>query len=223
MKEEKISVENDGVDELVKVLWDYHHLHHITEKSDLIFCLGSNDVRVAERAAELYLQGFAPKILFSGGIGRLTEEWTGAEADVFAKVAISMGVPSQDILIENTATNTGENISRGYALLKERGLNPQKIILVQKPYMERRAYATFMKQWPGEKVTIMTTSPQIPLEEYALDATFREKFINAIVGDTERIELYAKKGFQIPREMPSEVLAAYKKLIALGYNKQVVG
>ena len=44
-----------------------------------------------------------------------------------------------------------------------------------------------------------------------------------MVGDTERIELYAKKGFQIPQEMPSEVLAAYKKLIALGYNKQVVG
>lgn len=223
MMGQKASGAEEEVDDLVKTLWDYHHLNQTLKKADLIFCLGSNDVRVAERATELYLQGLAPKILFSGSIGRLTEEWTEAEADVFAKVAISMGVPSQDILIENTATNTGENISRGYALLKERGLNPQKIILVQKPYMERRAYATFMKQWPGEKVTIMATSPQIPLEEYALDATFREKFINAIVGDTERIELYAKKGFQIPQEMPSEVLAAYKKLIALGYNKQVVG
>lgn len=44
---------------LAKQLWDYHHVNHVIEKSDCILVLGSHDTRVADRGAELYLQGFA--------------------------------------------------------------------------------------------------------------------------------------------------------------------
>lgn len=215
-----------NIDKLVKILWDYHHLNHTLKPADLIFGLGSHDIRVAERAAELYLGKYAPKVIFSGGFGRLTEgDWDKAEADTFAEVAIRMGVPPEDVLIENRATNTGENISLGYETLKAHHIFPKKIILVQKPYMERRTYATFMKQWPGEAVEIveiMVTSPQIPLEEYSTDPIFREKFINAMVGDTQRIKLYEERGFQIPQEMPDDVWSAYEELVRLGYDKQLM-
>ena len=96
---------------LAKKLWDYHHLNHSLQKSDCILVLGSHDTRVADRAAELYLQGWAPLLVFSGGLGRLTEGmWTEPEADLFAKIAVNKGVPAEDILIENRSTNTGENI-----------------------------------------------------------------------------------------------------------------
>ena len=50
--------------------------------------------------------------------------------------------------MENKATNTGENIANSRALLAANGITPASLIVVQKPFMERRSYATFMKQWP---------------------------------------------------------------------------
>ena len=71
-----------------------------------------------------------------------------------------MGVPRANILIENQSTNTGENVRLTRQLLAERGLDPESFILVQKPYMERRSFATFRKVWPEKRVTV--TSPQVP-------------------------------------------------------------
>src|SRR4249919_2833642 len=76
---------NSEVLHLGKILWDYHHVNHIVQQSDCILALGSHDLRVADRAAELYLQGYAPMLIFSGGLGNLTREmWTRSEADLFA-------------------------------------------------------------------------------------------------------------------------------------------
>ena len=179
-----------------KILWDYHHLHHKIEKADCILALGSHDLRVAERAAELYLQEWAPVLIFSGGLGNLTQEiWTESEADQFAKIAVAKGVPVSSILIENKSTNTGENILFTRRLLKERNIDPQSFILVQKPYMERRSLATFKKHWPDKKLIV--TSPQFSFEEYATEEIPLEKVIHIMVGDLQRIKLYPAKGFQI--------------------------
>src|SRR5688500_19949159 len=103
-----------------KKVWDYHLMKHTLAPADCILTLGSHDTRVAERAAELYLQGWAPLLIFSGGLGRLTQDmWTDTEADRFARIAITMGVPQNAILIENQSTNTGENITFTQQLLKE--------------------------------------------------------------------------------------------------------
>jgi hypothetical protein len=59
---------------LAKKLWDYHHMHPSLEKADCILVLGSHDLRVAERAAQLYFEGWAPMITFSGGLGNFTKE-----------------------------------------------------------------------------------------------------------------------------------------------------
>src|SRR6476661_5100384 len=133
---------SDKVVMLAKKLWDYHHMNDTMVKSDCILALGSHDTRVADRAAELYLEGWAPLLIFAGGLGRLTEGmWTESEADLFARIAVEKGVPEEAILIENRSTNTGENIQLVQQLLKAKGLNPQTFIVVQKPYMERRSYA----------------------------------------------------------------------------------
>src|SRR5258705_5483030 len=138
---------------LAKKLWEYHHMNHALEKTDCILVLGSHDLRVAERAAQLYFEGWAPIIIFSGGLGNLTKEmWTETEADQFAEIAINMGVPKEAILIENKSTNTGENILFTQRLLARRNLYPQSFIVVQKPYMERRSYATFKKYWADKKL-----------------------------------------------------------------------
>lgn len=206
---------------LAQILWDYHHMNHIPVKSDCILALGSHDLRVAERAAELYLQGLAPLVIMSGGLGNFTKEmWSEKEADKFAKVAVGMGVPEKDILVENQSTNTGENIVFTQDLLKEKQLDPTSFIVVQKPYMERRSYATFKMHWSDKN--ILVTSPQISLTDYPTDEILMDKVINIMVGDLQRIKLYPDKGFQIYQEIPDGVWEAYERLVGSGFDKHLV-
>lgn len=206
---------------LAKILWEYHHMHHEPEKSECILALGSHDLRVAERAADLYLQGWAPLIIFSGGLGNFTKGvWTEPEADQFARIAVERGVPPEAILTENKSTNTGENILFTAQLLKERKLDITHFIVVQKPYMERRSFATFKKHWPDKHLVV--TSPQISFEDYPTSEISIEKLINIMVGDFQRIKLYPEKGFQIAQHIPDHVWQAYERLVALGFNKHLV-
>lgn len=206
---------------LAKKLWNYHHVNNSIEKADCILVLGSHDTRVAERAAELYLAGWAPVVIFSGGLGRLTEGvWTETEADLFSKIAIEKGVPKEAILTENKSTNTGENILFTQQLLAEKNLYPGSFIVVQKPYMERRSFATFKKHWPEKKLIV--TSPQISFEDYATDEIPAEQVINIMAGDLQRIKLYAEKGFQIYQEIPADVWQAYEQLVKAGFDKHLI-
>jgi len=206
---------------LAQQLWSYHHMHHELAKSDCILALGSHDLRVAERAAELYLQGWAPLVVMSGGLGNFTQHiWTESEADKFAAIAIQKGVPVEAILIENKSANTGENILFTQQLLSQKGIDPENFIVVQKPYMERRSYATFKKHWPSKK--LLVTSPQIPFDQYATDDIPLDRVINIMVGDLQRIRLYPDKGFQVYQEIPPEVWNAYERLIQLGFDKHLL-
>ena len=212
---------NEETLRLAKKLWDYHHVNHTVEKAEFILVLGSHDLRVADRATELYFEGWAPRIIFSGGLGNFTKEmWTETEADKFAAIAIKMGVPKESILVENKSTNTGENILFTQQLLAQQNLEPQSFIVVQKPYMERRSYATFKKHWPNKKLIV--TSPQISFEDYPTEEIPLERVINIMVGDLQRIIIYPAKGFQVYQEVPPDVRDAYEQLIALGFNKHMM-
>lgn len=208
-------------DELAKILWAYNCLETPLRKSDLILALGSHDVRVAERAAELYLQGYAPRIIFSGGFGALTRDiFSLPEAQVFADTARHIGVPEEAILIEDQSTNTGENIRFSKQLVEQHRLIVRSLILVQKPYMLRRAYATLQMHWHG--LEVMTIGPQISYADYPNQQISREQMINIIVGDTQRIRLYPALGYQIEQQMPDEVWSACQELIRRGYNHRLV-
>lgn len=206
---------------LAKQLWDYHHMNHKLVKSDVILALGSHDLRVATRAADIFQEGWAPLLVCSGGLGNLTSGiWTKSEADQFASIAVSMGVPAESILIENKSTNTGENILFTEKLLKEKGLDPHSFIVVQKPYMERRSYATFKKHWPEKNVVI--SSPQISFGDYSNEEIPVDRVIEIMAGDLQRIKEYPAKGFQIHQDIPDEVWKAFERLVELGFDGHLI-
>jgi uncharacterized SAM-binding protein YcdF (DUF218 family) len=210
---------------LAEVIWNYHRMKQQLAKSDAILVLCSYDMRVAERGAQLFLDGWSPLLIFAGGLGTITRSmWSEPEADQFAGVAIKMGVPKEKILIENRSTNTGENILYTRQLLAEKEINPQKFMLVQKPYMERRSYATFRKLWPEKEVLV--TSPQATfdeyLDEYSNPVLSSDEVVSIMVGDLQRIKVYPEKGFQIYQEIPTEVWSAYEELVKAGYNQRLV-
>ncbi len=211
----------EEVDRLARVLWGYHHLNHELRESDAILVQGSHDLRVAERGASLFLEGLAPLVIFSGGLGNLTRGiWVEPEARKFARVARSTGVPEESMLIEDRSTNTGENVLFTRRLLEERGIDPASFILVQKPYMERRTYATFRKLWPEKDAVV--TSPQLSYEDYPNEEIPRERVIHIMVGDLQRIRLYPVRGFQIEQEIPAGVWGAYERLVALGFTDNLI-
>jgi uncharacterized SAM-binding protein YcdF (DUF218 family) len=216
---------DDRLRVLVEKIWDYHHLDHQLSPSDAILVLCSHDTAVAACGAELFLQGWAPLLIFAGGLGAITRRlWREPEADQFARIAVEMGVPEDRILIENRSTNTGENVLFTKRLLAEKGLDPQTFIVVQKPYMERRSYATFSKVWPEKRVRV--TSPRLSLDEYlracSHGALSQADVISIMVGDLQRIRVYPDKGFQIPQEIPDDVWRAYEELVEAGYDKYLI-
>ncbi|KAI3337229.1 DUF218 domain-containing protein [Xylariaceae sp. AK1471] len=203
-----------------ETLYVYHQLHmKIEQKADAIFCLCSLDTRVAERAAGLFLDGYGDYLIFSGGSGKLTEDrFDKPEAEVFAEIARKLGVPETKLIVEPHSTNTGENVRFTHALLQEKHLSIRSFILVQKPYMERRTYATFKKQWPDPSTEILVTSPRLAWKDYPNKDNPVDLVINIAVGDLVRIREYPAKGFQIQQDIPEEVWAAAQRLIQKGYN-----
>ncbi|MGF1696146.1 YdcF family protein [Vibrio lamellibrachiae] len=187
---------------------------HTVAKSDIIFVLCSNDLRVASYAAQLYLKGFAPRIVFSGGVGRFTEGvFDKTEAETFAAIAKDCGVPLDAIYMETMASNTGENVTLGYELIRQHELEHQKVLLVQKPFMERRSYATFMKQWPVTCEQLIVTSSADRFFDYINENMTLDMALTALLEDYERIKTYPNLGFQIEQPIPDEVEASYQYLI----------
>ena len=210
--------------EPLQIIWDYLGMHQAPEKADCIVGFGNFNTNIARRAAELYCQGYAPKVLFTGGLGRNTAGLLPEpEAVRFARVAMECGVPEADILLEPDSTNTAENILFTRRLLEQTNLPHGHILGVHQPFMERRIFAAMGVYWPELRFTV--TSPQVTIPEYLADAKKQgiteNAAVSVIVGDFQRMDLYAKKGYQLPQEIPEEAWAAFRQLVALGYDKQL--
>lgn len=210
-------------DELAKKLIEYMRLDMPIKKAEVIIGMGALDGRIAERSAQLFLDGYGDYIIFTGGFGKVTKNTHAeTEAERFQKIAAEMGVPKNKILLEKEATNSGENIIFVQKLLKVKDLYPKSLLLVTKPYMERRIWAAFKKQWNDKNVEIVVTSPQITYEEHFNKNVPKDLFINVMVGDLQRIREYPKLGFQVEQDIPEEVWQSYEGLVKLGYTQYLM-
>lgn len=194
-------------------LWDYHNTETTLENADIIVGLGSYDLRVADRCAELYAHGLAPLVMFTGASGNWTSgRFAGSEAQAFAERAVAQGVPPDAIRLEEKATNIGENIMLVRAKIPE----AQRIIWVTKPQTRRRLSATLEMKCPG--IVSMVTAPQHALAEQPVEEHSLEALIAEMVGDTWRMAAYADKGFQAPQPMGHDVQEAFVALVAAGFT-----
>ncbi|MEZ8937896.1 YdcF family protein [Vibrio alginolyticus] len=198
----------------IETLWDYMQLKHKLKPADCLFVMCSNDVRVAEHAAKLYHQKLAPLIVFSGGEGRFTDGlFEKSEAETFAEIAKLSGVPSKAILLETKSTNSGENVRFTEQRLKEEGKQCSSFILVQKPFMERRAIATFEKQWQSPYTQLQVSSAALPFFEYINEDMPLMMVLEALMEDFSRVKSYPEKGFQTEQNIPQQVESSYQALL----------
>lgn len=210
--------------EPLQTVWDYLGMHQAPEQADVIVGFGNFNTNIARRAAELYLRGLAPVVLFAGGLGRNTEGLLPEpEAVRFARVAMECGVPETAILLEPESTNTAENILFTRRLLEQRGIPHERILGVHQPFMERRITAAMGVYWPEQAFRV--TSPQVSITDYLADAkkqgVTENAAVSVIVGDFQRMDLYAKKGYQTPQYIPPEAWEAFHALVAMGFDKQL--
>lgn len=208
----------------LQVLWDYLGMHQTPEKADCIVGFGNFNTNIARRAAQLYLQGYAPRILFTGGLGRNTKRlMQEPEAVIFARTAMECGVPEEAILMEDRSTNTAENILFTRAMLEEQGIPHSRILGVHQPFMERRICAAMGVYWPEQAFRV--TSPQVTVQAYLEEAlrqgVTENAAVSVIVGDFQRMDLYAKKGYQLPQHIPEEAWQAFYTLVDMGFDTQL--
>ncbi|TFE57121.1 YdcF family protein [Streptomyces sp. ICN441] len=204
-----------------QLLWDFQLMKHEPRPCSVAVGLGSHDLGVADTTADLYHRGFAPLIVFTGATSRTTRDrMPRGEAEHYRERALELGVPASATLVEPRARNTGENIRFSRALLAQQGIDVSSVLLVSKPYEERRAYATARKLWP--EVGIVSASTPMSFGEYVEAIGNARLVVDMLVGAQQRLLVYPAKGFMIRTEVPADVAAAYERLCAAGFTSRLV-
>ncbi|MFF7544172.1 YdcF family protein [Streptomyces canus] len=204
-----------------RILWDYHRMHHDPRPCSVAVALGSHDLGVADVTAELYHQGMAPVIVFTGSTSPTTRvRMPRGEAVHYRERALQLGVPDSAVLLEPRATSTGENIEFTKAVLEDASVKVSSVLLVSKPYEERRSYAMMRKLWPEVEVVCASTS--MGLEEYADSIGDARMVIDMIVGALQRVLVLPGLGAAIEQEVPDSVVAAYERLCAAGFTSRLL-
>jgi hypothetical protein len=202
-------------------LWNYHRMGHERRPCSAAIGLGSHDLGVATTAAELYHAGLFPVVVFSGGNSPTTRaRFPRGEAVHYREHALRLGVPDEAVLVEPKAANTGQNITYSRQLLAETGVEVESLLLICKPYMERRSYATCRKLWPETEV--VCASEPLELDAYIKSIGDEKLVIDMVVGDLQRVIEYPKLGFAAEQDVPGDVHAAYERLLHAGFNSRLI-
>lgn len=205
-----------------QLLWDYLRLGTPIRQAECLLVFGGHDIGVARRAVDLYHNGTAPFIIVSGG-SRAVPEGSDfpTEADAIADVLRSRGVPKEAIALERLASNTSENFWLSAELLRDLAMDPQTLLVVTKPYAERRTIATARRRWPHKQVGV--TSEEVSFDVYLTGDIPVARILSMLAGEALRLEAYAANGLIDPSEpVPSHILSAAQALQEAGFSSRSV-
>jgi uncharacterized SAM-binding protein YcdF (DUF218 family) len=204
-----------------ELIWDYHQMHHQPCPCSAGIGLGSHDLGVAALAADLYHAGLFPVLVFTGATSPTTAaRFPRGEAVHYAGHAIALGVPADAIIIEPRAANTGQNIELSRQALAAADIPVTSVMLISKPYMERRAWATMRKTWPEAEA--VCASENLGFDGYLKSIGDDTLVIDMLVGDLQRVIEYSARGYAIAQEVPGTVTSAYRRLITAGYDSRLM-
>ncbi len=191
--------------EITKELYNFLSPRDKEVNADLIIGFGHFDLRIAEKCASLYQKGLAPKILFTGGVGAGSADFKNPEAIEFLNHVKSeySEIETDDILIESTSTNTGDNIKNSIQILKEKELfeSLKRIVLVATPTRQLRVYLTVKKYFPNATLINLPPSSSFEIDK-EMNVTKSINIQKHLLGELERIQKYPKMGFACSTEIP---------------------
>ncbi|WP_394191827.1 YdcF family protein [Paenisporosarcina quisquiliarum] len=172
----------------------YKNLEDDNEIGDCILVPGSNktvEYRLP-KAIQLYKQGRANKILFSGGV-----IWEGnklSEAQLLKEKAIEQGIPEEDIIVEDVSLHTKENVLASLLVLDRAFYlhNVKRIIVVTTNFHMRRFHLTlktFMPEWI--EYSLCTVNDQTTREDNWFNYPYGRKRVEMESG---KLINYVKQG-----------------------------
>jgi mannose-1-phosphate guanylyltransferase/mannose-6-phosphate isomerase len=184
----------------------YLDLQDCPAPCDYIIGFGSHCVAVPRRAADLFNCGFAQKIVFCGGQGRLSGKIQGSEAAWLRDVALQEGVPVDCISLEESSSNTLENVLNVRTLLLGDGVLPERVILVTQNILQRRVWATWSQHMP--EVQAINCPPIYTFLDHIESREKTCEKVDLCIGEIERLQRYGKTGDIVRQEIPADVLEA---------------
>lgn len=187
--------------------------------TDAIWGFGHFDLNIPRRCGELYMQGYAPRIILSGGIGSGTADLGQPEARAFQAELRRRypQIPADALVLEDASTNTGENVHYTQQLLQQikpelafgRGI--QSIMLVASAYRQRRVWLTCRQHLPA--LTFVNAPPLTTFDqECRLFAEKGFELPRLLVGEVDRLQRYAAAGYIVAEPIPDDVDQCYTQL-----------
>lgn len=159
--------------------------------ADLIIVFGGTRLERAEKAAELYRNGLAPRILFTGGD---TSKTGIAEALRLRQRAMELGVPAEAILVETDSTTTDASIRRTVSLVDQLfgWYQLQSVILVSAPHHMRRVKLSIRQQIPAaiQLICCPDDRPDLRPENW----WHSPAGLTAVARELEKVRTYALRG-----------------------------
>ncbi|HMQ95699.1 MAG TPA: YdcF family protein [Candidatus Saccharibacteria bacterium] len=123
-------------------------------KADVIIAVSGGDTAArTQTAIDLYQNGWAPKLIFSGAAADTSGP---SNAEVMRRQAIKQGVPESAIFIEETSQNTKENAIETKSIITDKHLT--SAIVVTSGYHMKRTILEFQSQAPGVEFRAYPTS-----------------------------------------------------------------
>lgn len=153
--------------QFLKQIEDYIFVEDAPQKADVIFVPGNGFPQMAEKAAELYCEGYAPYVLPSGRYSKVVGHFAGVMAEqerydgvyeteweFLKNVLQKNGVPGSAILREDLATYTCENAAFSRKVTDAAGLRIKRAILCCKTHHARRALMYYQLEFPETEILV---------------------------------------------------------------------
>jgi uncharacterized SAM-binding protein YcdF (DUF218 family) len=206
----------ENLRELSQILWNWLAINDKPENSDIIFLFGGAILNTPQKGLELFNQGLAPYIVTTGLGGTFgNPEWTKPIADMFTNYLVEKGIPQEKIIIQNTSTNTPEDVKIAIPLLRKMNIPHSSAIIVSRPVHQRRAYATFAKLYPEIK---LINAPCFETEPTQIEDQNELVYVaTRCLQEYERLITYGEKGDLVIQQIPADIAETYNQLKQLSY------
>jgi DUF218 domain len=170
-----------------------HLIRTPIKPADLLFMFGTReDVdRRVDEACRLWRERLFRWSIVSGGV---TPGSALSECEIIKTAMVDRGIPSERILEEHRATNTGENVIFSLPIIEAAlgRANIRSVICLGNSWTARRYPMTLHRHWPEvEKMLITVDSFATPLALWHTDPEFRIR----VLSEWDKIEPYKVRGF----------------------------
>jgi uncharacterized SAM-binding protein YcdF (DUF218 family) len=215
---------------------------------DLLVLLGNAVLATVDAVAAGMRAGVAERLLIAGGTGHSTRHLRAAvradpryddlrledraEAEILRDLLARWhGLDPESMLVETGSTNCGANAEQTHTLLRERGLRPADVVLVQDPAMQRRTWASFRRVWgdrepprfhncPTFVPTVRGKAGTLAFEQPERAGLWSmDRFVSLLMGEIPRLrndeDGYGPRGrgYIVAVPLPPAVEAAYQRLL----------